>query len=44
MPLKMIIDNVQFTMESIATEVKPLKLDNTLFELPPGVKTVKSPY
>jgi hypothetical protein len=44
LPLKMIIDNQQFTMESIATEVKPMKLDTKTFELPSGIKTEKSPY
>jgi hypothetical protein len=44
LPLKSIIDTAQFTMESIATEVKPSKLDPIMFELPAGVKTEKSPY
>ncbi len=44
LPLKSIIDTAQFTMESIATEVKPMKLEATLFELPAGVKTEKSPF
>lgn len=44
LPLKSIIDTAQFTMESIATEVKPSKLDPKMFELPAGVKTEKSPY
>ena len=44
LPLKSIIDTAQFTMESIATEVKPTKLDPKMFELPAGVKTEKSPY
>lgn len=44
LPLKLIIETAQFTMESIATEVKPTKLDNKIFELPAGVKTEKSPY
>lgn len=44
LPLKLIIDTAQFTMESIATEVKPSKLDPKMFELPAGVKTQKSPY
>ena len=43
-PLKMIIDNAQFTLEGIATAVKPMKLDQALFTLPAGVKTDKSPY
>jgi len=44
LPLKSIIETAQFTMESIATEVKPTKLDSKMFELPAGVKTAKSPY
>jgi hypothetical protein len=44
LPLKSIIDSAQFTMESIATEVKPMKLDGKIFELPIGIKTEKSPY
>jgi hypothetical protein len=43
-PLKYIINTDQFIWESIATEVKPMKLENQLFELPPGTKTDKSPY
>jgi len=43
-PLKSVIDNSQFTMESTATEIKPMKLDLSFFALPPGVKTEKNPY
>jgi hypothetical protein len=43
-PLKMIIDNAQFTMESVATDVKSVKLDKVLFMLPANTKTTKSPY
>jgi hypothetical protein len=43
-PLKMIVDNAQLTMESVATEVKPLQLDKSMFTLPANVKTMKSPY
>jgi hypothetical protein len=43
-PLKIIIDNQQFTMESVATEVKPMKLDDKEFQLPANAKTEKSPY
>jgi hypothetical protein len=42
--LKSIIESAQFTMESVATEVKPMKLDTKTFELPTGTKTEKSPY
>lgn len=44
LPLKMIIDNQQFTMESVSTEVKPMKLDDKEFQLPANAKTGKSPY
>jgi len=44
LPLKSIVDNSQFTLESIATEVEPMKLVKTLFELPENTKTLKSPY
>jgi hypothetical protein len=43
-PLKMLIENAQFVMTSIAVEVKPAKLDDAIFQLPPGLKVVKSPY
>lgn len=44
LPLKMIIDNAQFTVTSIATEVKETKLDDQEFQLPENAKTAKSPY
>lgn len=44
LPLKSIIDTAQFTMESTSTEIKPMKLDAKLFELPDGIQTEKSPY
>lgn len=43
-PLKMEIDNAQFTMTSIATQVKSQKLQNSVFQLPPGIAIEKSPY
>jgi len=43
-PLKSIVENAQFVMESVAIEVKPMKLDDKLFTLPDGAKTAKSPY
>jgi hypothetical protein len=43
-PLKIIIDNAQFTMESVATEVKPMKLDDKEFKLAENAKTEKNPY
>ncbi|MBZ5857745.1 hypothetical protein [Flavihumibacter profundi] len=42
--LKSIVDNGQFTLESVATEVKEMKLDKTIFDLPADAKTMKSPY
>jgi hypothetical protein len=44
LPLKMILENPQFTTISIATEIKPMKLEINTFELPAGVKTEKSKY
>jgi hypothetical protein len=44
LPLKTIVNNGQFVMESIATEVKEMKLEKTMFELVEGVKTMKSPF
>ena len=44
LPLKISIDNPQFVLESVATEIKPMKLDNALFKLPPDAKLEKSPY
>jgi hypothetical protein len=44
LPLKSIMENGQFTVESIAIEVKEMKLDKTFFELPVNAKTMKSPY
>ncbi len=44
LPLKSIVETAQFTMESVATEVKQMKLDASTFELPAGIKTEKSPY
>jgi hypothetical protein len=43
-PLKIFIDNQQFTIESVATEVKPMAIDSKLLELPAGLQTQKSPY
>lgn len=43
-PLKMIIDNAQFYLESVATEVQKKKISDSLFTLPPDVKLEKNPY
>ena len=39
LPLKMIVSNAQFTMESIATEVKEMKIKDSELQLPEGIKT-----
>lgn len=44
LPLKMIIDSTQFTLECMVTEIIPLKLDDKMFELPVDSKVEKSPY
>jgi hypothetical protein len=44
LPLKIILDTPQFSLESIAVEIKPMVLDKTLFELPADSKLEKSPY
>ena len=44
LPLKIIVDNAQFTMESLAIEVRPVTLEQSLFMLPKNAKTAKSPY
>ena len=44
LPLKSIIETAQFVLESIAIEIKPMKLDKPFFELPANAKTMKSPY
>jgi hypothetical protein len=43
-PLKMIIETPQFSMESTATEVKPVALEEQFFQLPPNTQTQKSPF
>lgn len=44
LPLKSVIENPQFTLESVAIEVKPMKLEKSFFGLPENTKTMKSPY
>lgn len=44
LPLRMIIDSPQFTVESSAIEIVPMKLDDKFFELPADSKLEKSPY
>jgi hypothetical protein len=43
-PLKIVMESDQFSMESIATEVQPIKVSEKLFELPAHVQTMKSTY
>ena len=43
-PLKMIIENVQFTLESVATSIKNEKVNAQLFALPADAKLEKSPF
>ena len=42
--LKMIISNSQFTLETIATEVKEMKINDSELQLEKGIKTAKSPF
>ena len=44
LPLKMIIDSPQMNLESVATSVTPMKLDDKDFQLPAGSRVEKSPY
>jgi hypothetical protein len=44
LPLKLVVDNAQFSWQSIATEVIPMKLEAVVFTLPADAKTMKSPY
>ena len=43
LPLKMVIETTQFTITSTATEVKAIKLDDNLFQLPSGIQSTQSP-
>jgi hypothetical protein len=43
LPLKLVVETAQFSMESIVQEIKPMKLENSVFELPANLKLVKSP-
>lgn len=44
LPLKMTIETPQFSLESVATEVKPTTLDAKLFTIPADAKLEKSPF
>jgi hypothetical protein len=43
-PLKIIIENAQFSVESIATEVLNQKIDDSTFRLPVDAKLEKNPF
>ncbi len=44
MSLKTIIETPQFTLEQVATEVTPKKIEDAFFAIPADAKTAKSPY
>jgi hypothetical protein len=44
LPLKMVIQTPDFTMQSVATKAEAQKLDASIFRLPAGVGLMKSPY
>lgn len=44
LPLKFLIDNPQFTIESTATELKAENVDSKQFDLPANAELQKSPY
>ncbi len=44
LPLKSVIETQQFTLVSVATDIKEMKLDDKEFRLPEKAKTAKSPY
>lgn len=44
LPLKSVIETQQFTLVSVATDIKEMKLDDKEFRLPENAKTAKSPY
>jgi hypothetical protein len=44
LPLKSVIETQQFTLVSVATDIKEIKLDDKEFRLPENAKTAKSPY
>lgn len=44
LPIKMIIDSSQLTLECLATEIIPMKLEDKIFELPADSKIEKSAY
>jgi hypothetical protein len=43
-PLKMVIETAQFSLESVATDIKAMKLEESEFLLPANSQLMKSPY
>ncbi len=44
LPLKIVIDNSQFILQSEAKSIKASKVPDDVFELPAGMQITKSPY
>ncbi|HEY0751120.1 MAG TPA: hypothetical protein VGD26_08190 [Chitinophagaceae bacterium] len=44
LPLKIIIESAEFTMESTVIEIKPMAVETKFFVLPEGLKAEKSPF
>jgi hypothetical protein len=44
LPLKLVVENKELIIESVAVEIIPMQLDNKDFQLPPNAKTAKNPY
>jgi hypothetical protein len=44
LPLKMVIETPQFSLEGVATSIQPQKMDSQLFTLPADAKLEKSPF
>jgi hypothetical protein len=43
LPLKLVVETDQFSMESVATEVKAMDVDPSIFQLPKHANTKKNP-
>ncbi|WP_240337159.1 hypothetical protein [Rufibacter psychrotolerans] len=43
-PLKIVVENAQLVSESVAIEVKPMKLEKSLFQLTTGSRLEKMPF
>jgi hypothetical protein len=44
LPLKLVIENAQFSMESVAASIEEQKINDEIFVLPTGATLEKSPY